>query len=200
MGIDLPPELIFTAAKVAADYVADHFPAKPRVFNLATEGIQELLAEKVVFTQNEHEPCDAVIISNPQGVYATVPRMRIALRLIVQGAACVGICADRLYPSPEGLELGSGAMTQMFAYAANVEPILFGKPQKRFFQHLCDNLGVPPAACVLIGDNLESDIGGANSMGMKTILSLTGVARRSDLAHAPPEQQPDWVVETLEEL
>jgi ribonucleotide monophosphatase NagD (HAD superfamily) len=198
--MNFPAELLYTASSSAVDYILDSFKPTPRVFNLATEGVQEMLDGKVTWTQNEHDPCDAVIIGNPACRYCTIPRMQIAARLIRQGAACIGICADRTYPGNDGLEIGSGATTQLFAYAANVEPIFFGKPQKRFFLGLCQRLGVTPEQCVLVGDNLESDIGGAKSVGMKTVLCLTGVSHRSDLDAASPEQRPDWVIENLLEL
>ena len=35
---------------------------------------------------------------------------------------------------------------------------------------------------------------------MRTILTLTGVTRRGDLANLPPEAQPDLVIEDLTEL
>ena len=53
---------------------------------------------------------------------------------------------------------------------------------------------------VLIGDNLESDVFGAKAVGMRTILTLTGVTRRSDLQNLPAEWQPDLVIEDLTEL
>jgi ribonucleotide monophosphatase NagD (HAD superfamily) len=59
---------------------------------------------------------------------------------------------------------------------------------------------VRPEKCILIGDNLESDIAGAKGVGMATILSLTGVTRRSDVEKLPVHLRPDWVVENLTEL
>jgi 4-nitrophenyl phosphatase len=200
MGLEVHPDLLYTAAASAVEYVLKQFPAPPRVFTLATLGIREMLEGRVVWTESELEPCDAVIVGNPACVDCSVPRLEIALRLIRQGAACMGICADRTYPSPRGLEIGSGATTMMLAYGANVEPIFFGKPQARFFQGLCDRLAVAPERCILVGDNLDSDINGAKGVNMKTILSLSGVTKRADLVGLPKERQPDWVVESLEEL
>ena len=122
------------------------------------------------------------------------------LKLLRNGSACVGLCADRVYPSPRGLEFGSGALTAMMAYAAAVEPVFCGKPQAIFFNELCRRIGAEPSRCVLVGDNLESDVAGAKGVGMKTVLTLTGVARREDLAALPEALCPDWVVESLEEL
>ena len=199
-GMAFPINLVYTASASAVDYILDRFKPTPRVFNLATEGVQEMLVGRVELVQEEDEACDAVIIGNPACHYCTVPRMQIGMRLMRKGAQCIGICADRAYPGPDGLEIGSGATTHMLSFAAGVEPIFFGKPQKGFFLGLCQRLNVDPARCVLIGDNLDSDIAGAKNVGMKTILSLTGVARREDLENAPAEKRPDWVVGNLTEV
>lgn len=200
IGFNLPTDLVFTAAGDATDYCLSHFSPQPRIFNLATEGVQELLDGKVTWVEHEGQPCDAVVVGNPACVWATPPRMRSAMRLLCQGAACLGICADRIFPSDDGLEIGSGALTAMLAFAAHVEPVFFGKPQKAFFERLCQRLSVAPDRTILVGDNLESDIGGAKAVGMATILSLTGVTRRADLENLPPERKPDWVVDDLRSI
>jgi HAD superfamily hydrolase (TIGR01450 family) len=203
MGVEVDPNHVYTAAAAACDYVMLHHskPAtKPRVFNLATEGVHDMLDGLVTWVQTGGEPCDAVIAGAPANVYATEDRRRVALQLLRKGGSLVGICADRVYPSPRGIEFGSGALSAYLGYAANVTPIFTGKPQGIFFTELCDRLNVAPRDCLLIGDNLEADIAGAKTMGMKTILTLTGVTRRRDLLNAPDELKPDAVIEDLAEL
>jgi HAD superfamily hydrolase (TIGR01450 family) len=222
MGIQADPNHIYTAAEAAADYILDHFPQRepmepghprpgplseaspprpaPRIFNLATEGIEELLADKAIFIQSAAEPCDLVIAGAPANVYATEPRQRIALQLLRGGASLIGICADRVYPSPKGIEFGSGAFCAYLGYAANTAPTFCGKPQPIFFHKLCEKLKVNPANCLLIGDNLESDIAGGRGVGMKTILVLTGVTPVSQLENLPLSQTPDHIIQTLRDL
>ena len=118
--------------------------------------------------------------------------------LLRKGAALVAICADRIYPSPRGLEFGVGATAAMFAYAANVTPTFCGKPESIFFTELCRRLGFRPEGCVLVGDNLESDIEGATRVGMSTILTLSGISTRDDLRTA--KVQPGAVVNDLTDL
>ena len=224
MGIEIDPGHVYTAAAATADYVMERFggadnttevPAgisqpilqeraakplaryRPTVFNLSTEGIEEMLQGKVQWVQSDGEKCDAVICGVPLNVYATESRQRTAMLLLRNGAALVGICADRIYPSPRGLEFGVGAMAAMLAYAAGVSPVFCGKPEKLFFDELCHRLHVRPDRCVLIGDNLESDIAGAKGVGMKTILTLTGVATRDDVQRLPPAARPDWIIDDL---
>ena len=229
MGVDVDPAHIYTAAAAACDYVVERFggmsvvettrggaaglrplgsetslpvphPTPPRIYNLSTEGVQEMLDGKVHWVQEMHEPCDAVICGVPLNVFATEERQRTALMLLRKGAALVGICADRVYPSPRGLEFGVGAMAAMMAYASNTVPVFCGKPEALFFRELCHRLGVDPAGCVLVGDNLESDIAGGKGVGMRTILILGGVSSREDALRLPRERQPDWIINDLRDL
>ncbi|QOV87334.1 HAD-IIA family hydrolase [Humisphaera borealis] len=200
MGVEVDPAHIYTAASAACDYVLQRFPQGPRVLNISTSGVDEMLEGKVTWVKDDHSPCDAVICGVPVNVHATEDRLRAALVQLRGAAELVAICADRVYPSPRGMEFGVGAFTAMFAYAANKKPVYCGKPEPRFFNELCRRLGVNPQRCVLIGDNLESDILGANGVGMKTILTLTGVATRSDAEHASPQLKPHAVIESLASL
>ncbi len=215
MGLEIDPDHIYTAGAAAADYVLSTFnrnvlspdapgtddaPRRPRVFNCATAGLQDMLEGLVDWVHTGGEPCDAVLVASPVAQYSGEARQRIALQLLRNGARLVGICADRVYPSPRGLEFGAGSTAWMFAYAANTKPFFCGKPEPIFFQELCHRLKVVPARCLLIGDNLESDVAGAKNVGMKTILTLTGVTRRRDLLQIPPERKPDRVIEDLTEM
>src|SRR5688572_29355579 len=200
MGATVDPGHIYTAAAAAVDYVLDRFPPRPRVFNLSTDGVYEMLDGKVDWVQSSKEECDIVLAGVMTNVHATEDRQRTALNLLRAGAALVGICADRLYPSPRGIEFGSGAFNAMLAYAANITPTFCGKPNRVFFTKLCEKLAVRPSDCILIGDNLETDIAGAKALAMKTILPLTGITRRKDLANLPPNLAPDHVIDDLTEL
>jgi 4-nitrophenyl phosphatase len=197
MGIPMPADRIFTAAQAAVGYCLEKFAPAPRLFNLATEGVADMLEGRSINVHSEYEPCHAVIIGNPECLYATPARLAIGTRLLRAGAACIGICDDRVYPSPRGLEIGSGAMTRMLAYASATEPQFFGKPNPEFFHKICRQLNVSADRCLMIGDNLESDIAGAKNAGIATMLVLTGVASRADV---PARGGPDWVVADLTEL
>ena len=208
MGIDIPADHIYSAASAAADYALAHFPydaagkpRRPRLMNLATEGLGELLEGQVEWVNDPGQACDGVIIGAPANIFATPDRQRVALELARRGAMLIGICADRVYPSPRGMELGCGALTAMLAYGAASSKIVFtGKPEPIFFEELCGHLEVAPAECVLIGDNLESDITGARAVGMATVLVLTGVATAEDLKKLGTDAQPGTVIGNLTQL
>jgi 4-nitrophenyl phosphatase len=200
MNMTIPPDRIYTAAAAAADYIIEKYPPRPRLFNLATEGLEEMLLDRVDWIQNSTQECHAIIAGAPSNVYATEERQRAALSLLRNGADLIGVCADRVYPSPRGIEFGSGAFCSFLAYAANVTPFFCGKPQLVFFHNLCHKLNVQPQDCLLIGDNLESDIAGGKRLGMKTILTLTGVTSAAQSQHLSDDRRPDWIIEDLRAL
>lgn len=200
LGAAVAAERIWSCAAAAAEYVLRRFPRTPRVFNLATDGTAELLAGQVVWVESVEEPCDAVISAAPVNTWATPPRQWMALQLLRRGARLVGHCADRVYPSHRGVEFGAGALTEMLAYAANTRPVYCGKPEPVFFLELCQRLKVAPDRCILIGDNLESDVAGAHGVGMTSCLVLTGVATREEAAALPPDRRPHYIVDNLTRL
>jgi 4-nitrophenyl phosphatase len=200
MGAPVPPEAIYTAAAASCDYVVEHLPGRPRVFNLATPSVYEMLGDRVAWVEHRAGPCDVVIAGGPSNLHASEERQRTALYLLRAGARLVGLCADRVFPSTRGLEFGAGALSAMLAYAANVTPFFCGKPDRIFFLELCRRLQVRPAECVLVGDNLESDVRGAKAVGMGSVLVLSGVTRAEDLAHVAEEARPDCVIPSLLDL
>jgi 4-nitrophenyl phosphatase len=201
MGMAVGVDQIYTAAAAAADHVLAHHGTHPRVFNLATEGVHDLLDGRVTWVNDESGDCDVVVTGALANTFATPDRQRAALTILRRGrTALVGVCADRVYPSPRGIEFGSGAFTTMMSYAADVPPTFCGKPERVFFAELCRRLNVDAARCVLVGDNLESDIAGGIGVGMETVLVMTGVARPGDAERLPPERRPGYVVEDLTKL
>jgi 4-nitrophenyl phosphatase len=133
-------------------------------------------------------------------VHSPPERIQAGLRFLLKGAKLVGLCADRSYPTPRGTEIGAGAVTSMLAYGARVTPVYCGKPEAWFFLDLCKRMHVEPWRCVLIGDNLEADIAGARRVGMKSILTLTGISTRQHHEAATADQRADWVIGGLDEL
>jgi HAD superfamily hydrolase (TIGR01450 family) len=206
MNIEIDSACIYTCASHAADTVLELFSRqaigdrRPRVFNLGTDSIAEMLADRVDWVQTGGEPCDCILVAGPTVGRYTESAMRTALQLARDGATIIGLCADRVFPSRRGLEFGAGSLTAMLAYAANRQPLFCGKPQPQFFLHLCQRLNVRPEQCLLIGDNLEADIAGGRAVGINGVLTLTGVSRRSDLPLLPAELRPIAVVEDLTEI
>jgi len=62
----------------------------------------------------------------------------------------------------------------MIAKAANVEPIIFGKPSKEYFLQALKKIKLKSDEVLVVGDDIESDIQGAINAEIKGILVRTG--------------------------
>jgi len=50
----------------------------------------------------------------------------------------------------------------------------FLKPDARLFLRACDDLGVKPQQCIMVGDRIDNDIAPARRLGMRAVLFRTG--------------------------
>jgi 4-nitrophenyl phosphatase len=73
-----------------------------------------------------------------------------------------------------------------------------GKPEKIIFDLATDRLKVQTDRVASVGDRLETDIAGAMSAGLKTILLFSGIATPEDLSTS--SIQPTWAFQDISEL
>jgi 4-nitrophenyl phosphatase len=101
----------------------------------------------------------------------------------------------------EGREIpGGGSMVAALEYAVGIPPIAIGKPEPYTLQEILRLAGARPEETVMVGDRLDTDIRVGRRVGLRTVLPLTGVTTPSDLERVAPDERPDFVVESLEEL
>ncbi len=55
----------------------------------------------------------------------------------------------------------------------------FGKPYPQIFDFALQDIDVPDERILMVGDTLETDILGGNSYGLKTALTMTGIAKEN---------------------
>jgi HAD superfamily hydrolase (TIGR01458 family) len=131
------------------------------------------------------EDVDAVVIGDlgERFDYATLNR---AFRLIMDGAEMIALQRNRYWLRADGLSLDVGPFVAALEYAANVAAVVVGKPAPAFFALALSQLGVEPKHAAMVGDDVETDIGGAVRAGLRGVLVRTGKFREETLAAADP--------------
>jgi HAD superfamily hydrolase (TIGR01549 family) len=97
--------------------------------------------------------------------------------------------------------LGSHHLLELFEVLAISELVGVDKPDARMFQHALDGLNISPAdygKVVMVGNNLERDIKGANQIGLLSVW-LDWAPRRSKIP-ACPEEVPCYSLKNPLEL
>ncbi len=108
-----------------------------------------------------------------------------AFQLLQSGAPLIAVGDNRYYSSGGRRHLDAGPFIRALAYAADVEPTIIGKPAARFFQDVAASLGVDDDGVLMVGDDVLSDVLGAQNAGLRACLVRSGKYRRGDEGMAP---------------
>ena len=94
--------------------------------------------------------------------------------------------------------LDAGAFVAALEYATETEATLVGKPNRAYFDMALRDLGLSASQVAMIGDDIHTDIKGAQAVGVKTILVRTGKFRPD--AQLRTDMQPDWILDSIANL
>jgi len=193
LGYDVPAGYIFTPPLAAIEHMKKS--GKYRCFLLTMGDVHEDF-EAAGITVAEKD-VDFVVLGDA-GPQFTFERLNKALRLILDGAEVMALERDRYWMEPEGLVLSTGPFVAALEYATGCKAKLMGKPSPEFFRLALNDVGARPEDAAMIGDDIMTDVGGAQRLGMKGILVKTG-KYRDDLAKSSGIT-PDLTLESLASL
>jgi HAD superfamily hydrolase (TIGR01458 family) len=118
--------------------------------------------------------------------------------LALQGIPVVALHRNLRYRTADGLALDMGAFIVGLEAAAGTEIPVVGKPAPAFFHVALDQLGREAADVVVVGDDIEADVFGAQGVGAIGVLVKTGKFHPSDLEGK--RGQPDHVIRDVGQL
>ena len=121
-----------------------------------------------------------------------------AFRLLMDGAELIALQKGLYWFSSEGIFLDCGAFVTLLETAAGKTAKVMGKPSETFFKIALDSLQLSPSEAIVVGDDISSDILGAEKMKMRSILVKTGKFKPNQLEN--PVAKPTWVLDSVSEL
>ncbi len=191
MGLDAPPERIFTAPIAASAYL------ESRGYTRCHLLVRPAVRADFPGVEADEDAPQAVVLGD-MGEDTTFARLNRAFRNVLAGAELVTLARNRYWCAKDGLVLDVGAFAAALEYATGRSAHLVGKPSPEFFSAALSSLGAAPERTVVVGDDLESDVAGAQAAGMRGVLVRTGKFRASDLDGS--SIRPDAVLDSLADL
>lgn len=178
LGIAAEPQEVLTSAVATAAMLRREGSEGLSAFVIGERGIREALEQTgIKLLDGEPERADLVVVGWDRSVdYA---KLRAASLLVERGARLIATNADASYPAPDGLWPGAGAILAAVTTATGADPLIVGKPARPLFEAAAEATGATNP--LMVGDRLDTDVGGAASMGWDSLLVLSGAARSDDL-------------------
>jgi ribonucleotide monophosphatase NagD (HAD superfamily) len=118
--------------------------------------------------------------------------------MVIDGAELIALQKNRFWLTDSGLSLDAGPFVAAIEYASGSEAVVVGKPSEAFFELVLADLGSGPEEALMIGDDVETDIGGALAAGLSAVLVRTGKYREQFVAESGIE--PTATIDSIEAL
>jgi phospholysine phosphohistidine inorganic pyrophosphate phosphatase len=195
-GIPARPGEIMTPCEAAADWLRSRATGNVALFLRAAarpafDGLNLLPGDA-------ESGADYVVIGDLGSAwdFATLNR---AFRLLHANpeAMLIALGMTRYWKAADGISMDVAPFVAALEHATGRKALVLGKPSAEFFQTAADRLGVPNGEILMVGDDIETDIAGAQLAGMQAALVRTGKFRELDLAGPV---KPDAVLDSVGEL
>lgn len=147
---------------------------------------------------------EGAVVEQPDCVVVSLDRLFSYERLaqaqhaVLHGALLVATNRDPQFPGAGGLRPGAGSIVAAVETACKRKAIAIGKPESLLYRMLLRASGADVQRTIVVGDNLITDIAAAAAMNLPSVLVLTGISQRADVAPSPVK--PTLIVETLPEM
>lgn len=190
LGIRLHTDAVLTSAQVAVSALVKELSPQARVLVCGSANLAALLAAAgFQIVESATENPDAVI----QGYDPNLNWRRLdeATLAIQRGARWYATNPDASRPTERGLVPGVGGAIAAISTAIGGAPKVFGKPYRPM---LIDALNRTRAKrAIFVGDRLDTDILGANAVGIDSLLVFSGTHGKADLLAASETQHPSCI-------
>jgi 4-nitrophenyl phosphatase len=192
LGVGASELNVVTSAVATAEYLKKTYDSNVRVHILGEAGLHQIMLEAGY--SSVMTGADLVVVGMDRDM--TYEKLRRATYLIRDGARFIGTNGDRTFPMPDGgLAPGAGSILAALEASTDQKPFVVGKPEPTMFEMALHRLGTTAAHTLMIGDRLETDIIGAQLVGLRTALVWSGVTTPEILSAS--SIKPDVTFENL---
>jgi FMN phosphatase YigB (HAD superfamily) len=140
--------------------------------------------------RDEHIPLEARPVHLMPGVADVLPQLRLPLFLWANTRVADGAAVQQW--------LERAGLSQLFRCVVTSVDAGSRKPSAQFFDYSVRHCGVTKDAVLFVGNQLNTDVAGAQAFGISTVW-LSGPAFRS-VDDGPCDATPTYTIETLYEL
>ena len=191
LGFDIYEDEIFNATYACLQYLRSQ--PKNRCHFMVDDAVKAFFKEIPI---DDNAPNFVVVGDYGEGF--DFHALNHAFRLLMNGAELIALQKNLYWFSSEGMFLDCGAFVTLLEAAANKTAKVMGKPSETFFKIALESLQCAPSEAVVVGDDITSDILGAERMQMRSVLVKTGKFKPVQLEN--PIAKPTWVLEDVSEL
>jgi len=183
------------------DVICPAIIARERILQMKKSSASLFVSEEILedFEGLRIQPSrSGAVIMGDQGDKFTPEVLDQIFRATFSGSDLIALQKTRFSRDQSGLKLDLGPYVAAIEYATGKKADVVGKPSPGYFRGILTRYRVKPQNALMVGDDIETDILGAQRLGIKTVLVKTGkydfdFVRRTNVI-------PDAIVPSIADL
>lgn len=196
LGFELDEAELISApvgARLALEQIQCDLGRPVRIWPVVAESI---LPDFAGFVRDEQSP-DYLVLGDI-GERWDLPLINRLFQVLHSGAQLIALHKNRFWQTPGGLHVDIGFFVAGLEYVCSKPALAMGKPNADFFQRVLGSAGVTASEALMVGDDIDSDVGGAQALGIAGALVKTGKFRQGYFEQS--QVKPDFLLESIASL
>ncbi|MFW6016655.1 MAG: HAD-IIA family hydrolase [bacterium] len=203
LGFNINKEEIFIASREICSTLKNQLGAGAKIYLIGSSGLKEEVLNadlNIVNNSYENVGVDAVLVGWDNDFNSD--KLRISLKLILDGAKLAVVNRDATTPGEDGLRPATGsivaAVERMIGREAD---FMIGKPEVTLLEKANKKMGTSKEEIAIIGDTPDTDILAGNRYGIDTFLVLSGNTSRKDIDKIDKDKiKPNYIIKSVNSL
>lgn len=192
---------IYTSAVSTGMYIREYYPDIKKVLVIGSEVLAKELGEAPLeaehctlmggmttedfrqMIKNIDKSIDALVVGIDYNM--NFKKLSLASLYIQMGKPWFATNRDSYIRVDDHKLPGAGSIISQIEVASNTKPLLVGKPNPYILQHIIELLKLKHSECLMIGDNLHTDIEFGSNAKVDTVCTMTGVTSWAEAEKGP---------------
>lgn len=191
LGFSIPANEIISAPQATVLYLKQQ--GRPVCRLLLSEDVKKDFSEFEV----SDDAADYIVIGDIGNGWS-YSLLNSVFNQLMKGAKLIAIHKNRFWQTEQGLQMDIGGFVEALEYVSGTKAMIIGKPAADFFKIAQSDIGVASDELLMIGDDIDVDVRGAQQAGLAGVLVKTGKYRQ-EYANAS-SVKPDAVIDSIAQL
>lgn len=200
LGIPAEARDVVTSAQAIAGVLADELETGAVVLVVGSDALADEVRAVGLAPTRTFDDYPVAVVQGYDPAW-TIRQLQDCCQAVHQGLPWYASNDDLTIPTERGIMPGMGTWINVVSAATRgARPVrIAGKPHRPLLDMTMARLGCRRP--LFVGDRLDTDVEGANAVGIDSLfVTKTGAHGLDDLAKAPEEQRPIWVGDDVSAL
>ena len=193
MGLNVSPDHFYTSAMATAEFLHSQ-KSDSTAYVIGEAALTKALYDHRIY-MNDVNP-DYVVVGETRTY--SFEKIEKAIELVLKGAKLIGTNPDITGPTERGIMPATGSLIAPIEIATGKKAYFVGKPNPLMLRHGLRKLDCHSQDIAFIGDRMDTDIIAGIESNVDTVLVLSGVTAKEDIANYP--YRPKYIVDGVGDL